>query len=166
MTYSLSIVALMCAWINPITPKSSIESDHSFSLPVSLLRVSNSLCSSLAADTLQTDPRWTCQGDVIFMIMPYWLVTLLEHPTLKNYPENMSILLPDTPHTDIYRYPWSSIKSVWTWRTQPLLTRIQIHWVLHNHKAAQVLWHPVTLNAWTLRHNYYLYRSHIQGHMI
>jgi len=52
MTHLLAILALMSAWINKITPESSIVHYHSFSTPVSLLCVPHSLPLPLTTVTL------------------------------------------------------------------------------------------------------------------
>ena len=61
MTHLLAILALMCAWINKITPESFIVHYHSFSTHVSLLRIPNSLPLPLTTTRL----LWRLLADMI-----------------------------------------------------------------------------------------------------
>ena len=116
MSHLLAILALMRAWINKITPESSIVHYHSFSMPVSLLCVPNSpssitYCNIVVKAILQTQPRWPHEREVMFTILPCWPLTVLQHPNTIEYRENPCVLLADIPHMEIHISPRSIINS-------------------------------------------------------
>ena len=162
MTHLLAIMASPSASIITITPDSSIIPYHSFSTPVSLLPMPNSLssihCNIVAKDILLTRPRWMREREVNLTILPYRPLTSLHNPDTIEYRENTCILPADIPHTEIYISPRSVTDSVWTLATHPSLWWSQICWVLQIPNAAPILCHAVTSNARTLMHNYYVQR--------
>jgi len=61
--------------------------------------------------------------------------------------------------------PESIANTVWILVTWLSLTRSQINQVLLPLNAATVPCHVVTSHALTIMHNYYVWRSHMQGHL-
>jgi len=172
MSHLLAILALMRAWINKITPESSIVHYHSFSMPVSLLCVPNSpssitYCNIVVKAILQTQPRWPHEREVMFTILPCWPLTVLQHPNTLQYRENTCVLPADIPHMEIHISPRSMTNSSMNPCNSAVTHKVPTKSIefcrfsmLH-----RFLWYAVTANPRTLMHNDYVWRSHMQGLM-
>jgi len=150
----------MSAWINKITPESSIIHYHSFSTPVSLLCVPNSpssinYCNIFVKAILQTWPRWTHAQEVMLTILPDWPPTLLQHSNMIEYHENTCVLPADIQHMEVHISPHSKSNSSMNPGNSPVTPKVPTKSIgfcrfsmLH-----QFLCYAVTANAQTFTHN-------------
>jgi len=94
-------------------------------------------CNIVVMDILQTSPWWTHEREVMCTILPYQLLTELQHPDRIANHEYMCVLPVDIPRTEIHSSLRSITDSVWPLQTQPPLNEFCRFSMLHQFYALQ-----------------------------